>query len=68
MATQVHLPTMAPTLLERVNTAIKLRQEEHQELEEAFTRAEHKYHARLDAMDYELETLRRVKEQLTNRE
>jgi len=32
---------------------------------EAFTKAENKYNARVGAIDYDLETLRRVQEQLT---
>lgn len=72
MATRVteqsRMPGTTPTLLDRVNLAIKLRQEERQEMEEAFTKAENKYNAKLNKLDFELETLRRVKEELTNRE
>ncbi|HEY5571815.1 MAG TPA: hypothetical protein VIK64_02270 [Anaerolineales bacterium] len=66
MATEI--PTMAPTLLDRVTATIKTKQEERQEVEEAWVKAEHKFQAKIDKMDYDLETLRRVKERLTSGE
>ena len=70
MATQVQaeIPTMAPTLLDRVTQSIKNKQEERQEVEEAWLKAEHKYQAKVDKLDYDLETMRRVKERLTSGE
>ena len=68
MATQAEIPTMAPTLLDRVTATIKNKQEERQEVEEAWVKAEHKFQAKIDKMDYDLETLRRVKERLTSGE
>ena len=65
MALQTELPGAKLTLLDRIKLSIKQRQEERQELEEAFTKAESKYNARVGAIDYDLETLRRVQEQLT---
>ena len=66
--TQEYLPGVAPTLLDRVQTAIKDKQEDRQKLEEAFTKAENAYMAKMNKLDYDLETMRRVKERLTSGE
>ena len=59
---------MAPTLMDRVTATIKTRQAEYQEVEEAMLKTEKKFQAKLDKMNYDLETLRRVKERLTSGE
>ena len=65
MALQTELPGTKLILLDRIKLSIKQRQEERREMVEAFTKAENKYNARVGAIDYDLETLRRVQEQLT---
>lgn len=65
---QLYIPGTAPTLLDRVVTAIKDKQEDRQKLEEAFTKAENAYMAKMNKIDYDLETMRRVKERLTSGE
>lgn len=65
---QLYMSGTAPTLLDRVLEAIKANQEERQELEEAFTKAENRYMAKMQKIDYNLETMRRVKERLTSGE
>ena len=64
MATQM----LVPTLLDRVTATIKNKQEERQEVEEAMLKAEKKFQAKIDKLDYDLETMRRVKERLTSGE
>ena len=66
MATQTQIPGTEITLLDRVNLLIKQLQEDRQELEEAFTKAQNRYDAKTSALDYQLETLRRTKEMIEN--
>ena len=68
MTTQTTFPTVAPALLDRVTATIKNKQEERQKVEEAMLKAEHKFQAKIDKLDYDLETMRRVKERLTSGE
>ena len=60
MATQTEFPATKMTSLDRVKLLIKQRQEERTKLEEKFADAQTKYDNKLAALDYELETLRRV--------
>lgn len=64
MAAQMELVGTKLTLADRLKLSIKQRQAERQELEEAFTKAQSKYDTRTGAIDYDLETLRRVLEQV----
>ena len=67
MTTQTALPGTKLTLLEQVRAEIKALDDEAQDMEEAFTKAENKYRERLGRVHRRRELLRRCELELTNR-
>lgn len=66
-ATQTEFPQTKMTSLDRIKLLIKEREEERTKLEEKFADAQSKYDNKLASLDYELETLRRVKQDYEDR-